>query len=364
MVIDPGRHPLLHEVAQGAQWVGTDEFPSCIEWADEHEVWLRFLKAEGVFDRYLRRLRGPKEKRDEAFAEIAVAYFLVRHCGLTIFEWEPPGAGAKVGEFLVGFDPRAPIFVEVKSPGWEDEIAKAEGQGSPRLQQPKYITGDPRSTAPWASVRHAVRKAYPKMRDSMPTLVIINDDLMVSLPSWGKSIVDIALYTPRSPGHTSGYLVEDGPFATRDYERLGGVGVLEVRLRSRIEYRFELFENPHALPAVALPPKVGKGYPRYTVADVEPARVSGEELWFKRVLRDAEWLKDPWKKAREEAARHFAEWGRAEEPHLPVPRPDGSILVPTHRIGWGRIGRSIFWASAIITAGYVVMRLRRTVRNQ
>jgi hypothetical protein len=37
-MIDPTRHPLLHEVAQGAQRVGTDEFPSCVEWADEHEA--------------------------------------------------------------------------------------------------------------------------------------------------------------------------------------------------------------------------------------------------------------------------------------------------------------------------------------
>ena len=37
-VLDPKRHPLLYEVGQGAQWVGNDDFPSCMEWADEHEL--------------------------------------------------------------------------------------------------------------------------------------------------------------------------------------------------------------------------------------------------------------------------------------------------------------------------------------
>jgi hypothetical protein len=83
------------------------------------------------------------------------------------------------------------VFVEVKSPGWEDEIAKAEGQDSQRLQQPKYVGVETRATAPWASVRHAVAKAYPKMPDTMPTLLVINDDLMVSLLDWSASVTDI-----------------------------------------------------------------------------------------------------------------------------------------------------------------------------
>jgi hypothetical protein len=72
-----------------------------------------------------------------------------------------------VGEFLVGFDRGQPIFGEVKSPGWEDEIAKAEGQDSPRFQQPKYIDLEGGATAPWAAVRYAVTKAYPKMPDNV-----------------------------------------------------------------------------------------------------------------------------------------------------------------------------------------------------
>jgi len=84
--IDPDRHPLLHEVARGARWVGTDEFPSSVTWADEHEAWLGVAQETGGFDHYVQRLRGPKERRDEAFAELAVAYFFVKLCGMSMLE--------------------------------------------------------------------------------------------------------------------------------------------------------------------------------------------------------------------------------------------------------------------------------------
>src|SRR2546426_8552291 len=145
-VIDPARHPFRDRIAHSAQWLRTDEYPSCVEWADEHDAWLRFVKKAGGLDHYLPRLKGPKERRDEAFAEIAVAYFFAVKCGMRVFEWEPLGASGKRGEFLIGLDRREPVFVEVKSPGWEDEIAKAEGQASPRLQQPKYVDVEARAT--------------------------------------------------------------------------------------------------------------------------------------------------------------------------------------------------------------------------
>lgn len=306
-MIDQARHPLLHDIAQGAQWFGADEFPSCLEWADEHEAWLRFVKGAGGLAHYLPRLKGPKERRDEAFAEIAVAYFLSTRCGMSVFEWEPRGAGGKLGEFLLGIGPQQPVFVEVKSPGWEDEVARSEGQASPRLQQPKYVDAEGRATAPWAAVRHAVKKAYPKLPGTMPTLLVINDDLIVSLLNWNKGVTEIGLYTAKSPGHDSGYLAEDGPFVDKRCERLGGVGIFNVRLLSTgIEYRFALFENPHALPAVAVPPAVANGYPRYTGAPTAPG-----DRRRKAVVRGGTGgpgvASGPMKKAREEVLRAIAE---------------------------------------------------------
>ncbi len=303
--IDPDRHPLLHEVGQGAQWVGTDEFPSCVTWADEHEAWLRLVKETGGFGHYLQRLRGPKERRDEAFAEIAVAYFFVTRCGMPLMEWEPLGANGKRGEFLVG---RPPVFVEVKSPGWEDEIAKAEGQGSPRLQQPKYIEDDKaRATGPWSSVRHAVKRAYPKMPDTMPTLLVINDDLIVSLLNWSEIITQIGLYTPKGPGHDTGYLAEDGPFTDARCARLGAVGTFQVDLTGDgIHYRFAIFENPHALPAVVVPPDVAPNFPRFNGAS--PSK-PGAQLWFKKeVLENEEWMLDSTEKARRVVQEVFDEF--------------------------------------------------------
>ena len=155
------------------------------------------------------------------------------------------------------------MFVEVKSPGWEAEIARIEGRASLRLQMPKYIQAEARSTDPVRSLRGALAKAYPKMPDSLPTLLVINDDLMVPLHSWGN-VVEIALYCERGTGHhSSGYLAEDGCFVGTQYERLGGVGIFNVRLgASGLEYRFSLFDNPCGLPRTAVPRTIFKAFSR------------------------------------------------------------------------------------------------------
>jgi hypothetical protein len=151
-----------------------------------------------------------------------------------------------------------------------------------------------------------VAKAYPKMPDTVPTLLVINDDLMVSFTDWSAAVTDIGLYTPKSSGYTSGYLSEDGPFVDGRCERLGAVGVFNVRLAAAgIEYRFRLFDNPHALPSVLLPPEIGAAYPRHR--DAPPPERPDGELWFKKFLRDPEWLKNPGEKARQEARKVIEE---------------------------------------------------------
>ena len=263
--IDPNRHPQLYQVEQGAQWAGQDDFPASEEWADEVEKWVVFAAAAGELGRYFPRLRGPRQRRDETLVELAAGYFLQFKCGFPVIGWEPPGVDGKLGEYLIKIGPTS-TFVEVKSPGWEDEIAKAEGQGSPRLQEPKYLRGEVLATAPWASVRHAVKKAYPKLPDSMPTLLVICDDLRVPLNSWPVN-VDIALYCPRGGGAhpPDSYLAEDGCFVNGQYECLGAVGILnvEVPLGLGFQYRFSLFENTKALPTVAIPAGAFAGHSRF-----------------------------------------------------------------------------------------------------
>lgn len=71
-------------------------------------------------------------------------------------------------------------------------------------------------------------------------------------------------WASRHPGYSQGYLAENGPFANRDFEHLGGVGVFTVDLPSGgMRYRFELFENPFALPTVTIPKTVLAQYARH-----------------------------------------------------------------------------------------------------
>ena len=85
------RHPLLHLMRQGARWVGQDGYPAFEHITDEHERWLEYVDAKAQLGRFLPRLRDRARQRDEALAEIAVAYFLERHASLPIVEWEPHG---------------------------------------------------------------------------------------------------------------------------------------------------------------------------------------------------------------------------------------------------------------------------------
>lgn len=120
----------------------------------------------------------------------------------------------------------------------------------------------------------------------------------ISLLDWSALTTDIGLYTPKRAGQTDGYLGEDGPFANARCERLGAVAVFNVHMPSAgIVYRCRLFENPHALASVVLPPYVLADYDRHRGGNTAPARPAGEP-WFAEILRDPEWQRDPWAKAR------------------------------------------------------------------
>ena len=258
--IEAARHPLLHRIAQGADWTLEDEFPSCREWADEHELWLRFVDGKGELNRFCPRLKKSAFQRDRTLSEIGIAYFLETHCSLPIIEWEPEGEAGRKGEFLVN-TPHGTIFVEVKTGGWQKDIVEAEGKNSPRLSQPKYVQAEARSVAPWAVIRNAVGNAYPKFPASMPTLLVIRDDYFIALNDALNPA--IALYC-----ESDGYGGEKGYFQDHRYERLGAVGLLEVRLMSdKVTYDFALFDNPNAISTVKIPQSVFNGYPRRNSAE-------------------------------------------------------------------------------------------------
>jgi hypothetical protein len=149
------------------------------------------------------------------------------------------------------------------------------------------------------------------MPDTMPTLLVISDDLMVSLLDWNHVVTEIGLYTAKSPGQGSGYLAEDGPFVDARCTRLGAVGVFKADLPGeRVRYRFAIFENPHALPVVVVPPDVAPGFPRFKGAS--PCKPDAE-VWFKKeVLEDNEWMADSTAKARSIAQEVIDELRRTD----------------------------------------------------
>lgn len=258
--IDPARHPLLHRISQYAEWITEDEFPASKEWADEHDDWLRFVDGKGELNRFLPRLQKSAYQRDRTLAEIGVGYFLEVKCSLPILDWEPLGAAGKKGEYIVRWS-GGKIFVEVKTGGWQKDIKDAEGTNSLRLSQPKYIQGEARSVGPWTVIRNAVSNAYPKFPDTMPTLLIIKDDYFIKLDKFNA---DLALYCPAVGKHTGGYLAENGCFVDHRYERLGGVGILNVNLSAKgLQHSFFLCDNTNAVTAVQLPQSIFQGYPRY-----------------------------------------------------------------------------------------------------
>ncbi len=258
--IDCTRHSLLYGIARGAVWTLEDEFPAAPEWAELHEDWLRFVDRKGELDRFVPRLKKSAYQRDRALAEIGAAYFLETRCSLPIVEWEPAGEAGTKGEFLVR-SPCGNIFVEVKTGGWEKDIKDAEGSNSWRLSQPKYIHSETRSVGPWSAIRNAVSNAYKKFPDTMPTLLVIKDDYFIALDKFNA---DIALYCPASGSNRGGYLAENGYFVDRRYERLGGVGILNVGLGAEgLGYSFFVCENSNSISRVKLPQAVFQGYSRY-----------------------------------------------------------------------------------------------------
>lgn len=262
---DAHKHQLLHGLYPHWTEVGTSKYRSvlgetCL--ADLHELYLQFVIEQQQKDRFWPRLKSDPTQRDETFAEIEVAYFLHKVVGLKIIDWEPPGRNSKSGEFLVS-SPAGRLFIEVKSPGWEQDIvreqqANAEKAGEPpgsqewvnrkdeRISQGKHR--EARSFDPVPLIRNAVNKASQQVPGDRPTLLIINDDYFVPFSaSW--MLVSWALYVPRQP--VGGRFAEDSPFTVPNFKQIGGVGVLKHILGDctddgKPKYRYATFINPHA----------------------------------------------------------------------------------------------------------------------
>jgi hypothetical protein len=251
-------------IRDGSAWTTEDQFPSHQTWADEVERVLNFAQAKGQFEKYLPKLRGNARQRNSALAELRVAFFLFRN-QFPVVEWEPIGANNREGEFTIRTPAGANIFVEVKSPSWEGELSDEE-RASGRKQIGKYLYAETRSIAPWERVQFAVNKAYGKFRSDTSNLLIIADDLFVSLEHGSEMQADLALFGQRNGGY----------FTNASKENLGGVGFFWVKNNLvEVWYEMKLFLNPHALPLVALPEQFARAFNASDLAASQASRSSG-----------------------------------------------------------------------------------------
>jgi hypothetical protein len=232
--------PLSETLLAGARSAGHDEYPAHQEWADELEKLLAFAVSQNQFDRFANPIsKGRAHQRDEALAELRAAFFLSRS-GFPIIKWDPPGASGTVGEFLLDAKGQ-PVFVEVKSPGWEAELSADEIKAG-RTKQPKYVHGDARAVAPWLQVRQCIKRAYHKFTDDQSNLLLIADDFHVSLVD-DLELVKVGLFETRTV-----FGGEPGSFTNAAYERLGGVALFGAHLMGdKIEYSLVVLTNPFAL---------------------------------------------------------------------------------------------------------------------
>lgn len=252
--------PIARRLICPDRW--TDQYPAWPAWAKELDELLLFAEEQGRLADFVPRIEGRNTQRHAALNELRTAYWF-HHNGFPIVQWEPLGLTTRVGEFLVG-TAEGNVFAEVKSPGWESELSDEQLHAG-RAKLPKYIEGEGGGAfGNWQAVQRclASAKTYPKFDPKQPNLLIIADNLRVSLHDSLRH-VEIALYAEHK-----GY-GEFGYFTSSRFENLGGVGVFDASSPAfsgsdGIHYAFQIFDNPHVLPSAKLPNSILKFKSRAT----------------------------------------------------------------------------------------------------
>jgi hypothetical protein len=239
---------LISRLLREAGWAGKDSYPATPESRSELAEILGFLQGQNRLDSFWPRLTSTRPpERDDALQEIRVARFLTAN-GFRVVEWEPKGTGMLRGEFSVEVLASPPVFVEVKSPGWEGQLSQTE-RDSGRAKQEKYQDLQGGADDPWRAIRAGVKKAYPKFPPGRPSLLVIADDRFVPVAHWGRIAAEQALFLKSST--LDG---EVGYFTSDKFENLGGVGLFkaENEIPRGLVCTFLLFPNPYARSECAL----------------------------------------------------------------------------------------------------------------
>jgi len=239
--------PVARKLINPDAWTGG--YPGPQAYVRELDALLHFANQNGYLARFVPNLEARDRQRDKALNELRLAY-LFKNLGFDINEWDPLGANDKRGEFMLNRPDESSVFVEIKSPGWESELSSAQlDAGLAKLS--KYDAWKGGAVGNWQAVHRCIssEKTYPKFLPTLPNLLIISDDLNVSLHD-SLFQVEAALYGERR------FYGEDGYFTTTRFENIGGLGVFNAfsSAPSRgIEYEFVVYANPNALPATRLP---------------------------------------------------------------------------------------------------------------
>lgn len=250
--------PLTMTIMEGSRWQWKDAFPSSQLFADEVEKILGYTLSQGQFEHYLGRLKGSANQRDAALADLRVAFFFHRN-GFPVTQWRPIGAknhqgNDTDGEYLLRGPMKVDVFTEVKNRGWESELTPEE-KNAGRQHRPKYLSFDGRAVGQYQSIQGAIDKAYEKFAAQTPNLLIIYDDLFISLRHGTDMFANQALYD----GHCQGY------FRDSKYDHLGAVGIFWAPWTpKRFEYGMKLYLNPCAIKP--LPDDLAKGFHGYIPA--------------------------------------------------------------------------------------------------
>jgi hypothetical protein len=239
--------PVARRLLSPDKW--TDGYPAWAAFSRELDALLYWADLKGCLSRFLGPLESRNHQRDEALNELRLAY-LFDSLGYPVIQWDPPGANGKIGEFLLDTPEKVPVFSELKSPGWESELSPAQIKAG-RQHLPKYNGLDGGAVGNYQPVHRCMAspKTYPKFTDNQANLLIISDDLKLSLHDTLFQ-VEGALYGPKQ------HYGEDGYFTTNRFENIGGLGVFYAYSSAAsqgLEYKFVIYENHHALPATKLP---------------------------------------------------------------------------------------------------------------
>ena len=251
--------PLTSKLLNEAKWKNQDKYPAWQSYADECERLLHFATQRDQWDRFWSKLTADNTRqRDSALNELRVAFHFEDN-SFSIVNWEPIGNQAMEGEFLIQGTSGIQTFVEVKSPGWQGELFRFKSPSElPEAQQkyaldrkekPKYIDLEGGPFSPAEGIQFAIKKAYPKFTSNTPNVLVIADDLFVSLEHGTEMRSQIALYD------------KDGCFAGPEYEKLGGVGIFWASNNlEKYWYEMKLFLNPHSLQSTALPEDMRRAF--------------------------------------------------------------------------------------------------------